>query len=50
MREPVLLPVSKVIVDLSTIKVHLLSDPTDPYNRIPLRVEDVIPRMSLRIK
>jgi ubiquitin conjugation factor E4 B len=47
MREPVLLPASKVIVDLSSIKGHLLSDPTDPFSRIPLKVEDVIPRKSL---
>lgn len=47
MREPVLLPASKVIVELSSIKGHLLSDPTDPYSRMPLNVEDVIPRMSL---
>jgi len=25
----------------------LLSDPTDPFSRIPLKVEDVIPRTSL---
>jgi ubiquitin conjugation factor E4 B len=49
MRDPVLLPASKVIVDMSTIKGHLLSDPTDPFSRIPLRVEDVVPRTLLRI-
>ncbi|KAG8832211.1 hypothetical protein FRC17_001747 [Serendipita sp. 399] len=31
------------VVDLSTIKSHLLSDPTDPFNRVPLKIEDVIP-------
>jgi ubiquitin conjugation factor E4 B len=49
MRDPVLLPASKVILDLSTIKGHLLSDPTDPFSRMPLRVEDLIPRTSLRM-
>jgi ubiquitin conjugation factor E4 B len=43
MEDPVILPSSKVSIDLSTIKSHLLSDPTDPFNRIPLKLEDVIP-------
>lgn len=43
MRDPVILPSSKVRVDLSTIKSHLLSDPTDPFNRVPLKIDDVIP-------
>ena len=43
MEDPVLLPSSKQIVDRSTIRSHLLSDPTDPFNRVPLRMEDVLP-------
>lgn len=43
MREPVILPNSKQVVDLGTIKQHLLSDPTDPFNRMPLKIEEVIP-------
>jgi ubiquitin conjugation factor E4 B len=43
MREPVILPSSRVTVDISTIKSHLLSDPIDPFTRIPLKIEDVIP-------
>jgi ubiquitin conjugation factor E4 B len=43
MKEPVTLPTSKVSIDLATIKSHLLSDPTDPFNRSPLKIEDVIP-------
>lgn len=43
MRVPVFLPTSKTTVDLSTIKSHLLSDPTDPFNRVPLKIEDVVP-------
>ena len=43
MENPVILPTSKVSVDLSTIKSHLLSDPSDPFNRSPLKIEDVTP-------
>ena len=43
MEDPVLLPSSKQIVDLSTIRSHLLSDPTDPFNRVPLKIEDCLP-------
>ena len=45
MRDPVVLPSSKTIVDRATIKMHLLSDTTDPFNRAPLSIEDVIPGM-----
>lgn len=48
MEDPVLLPNSRIIVDMSTIKSHLLSDPTDPFNRMPLKIEDVIPQDELR--
>jgi len=43
MEEPVILPTSKISIDLATIKSHLLSDPTDPFNRSPLKIEDVVP-------
>jgi len=43
MKDPVTLPSSKATVDLATIKSHLLSDPTDPFNRVPLKIEDVVP-------
>lgn len=43
MRDPVMLPSSKAILDRSTIKSHLLSDSKDPFNRSPLTIEDVIP-------
>jgi len=43
MENPVILPTSKVNIDLATIKSHLLSDPTDPFNRAPLKIEDIIP-------
>lgn len=48
MREPVVLPSSKATVDLSTIKQHLLSDPTDPFNRVPLKIQDVQPDLELK--
>jgi len=44
MRDPVILPKSRAVLDLSTIKSHLLSDAKDPFNRVPLSIEEVIPR------
>jgi len=49
MEDPVLLPVSKIVIDRSTIRSHLLSDPHDPFNRVLLRIEDVVPGKSLSI-
>ena len=43
MCNPVKLPTSNTVVDRSVIARHLLSDPTDPFNRAPLKIEDVIP-------
>jgi len=43
MKDPVTLPTSRVVVDRATIKAHLLSDSNDPFNRVPLKIEDVIP-------
>ncbi|CCH41439.1 ubiquitin conjugation factor E4 B [Wickerhamomyces ciferrii] len=48
MKDPVTLPTSKVNIDRSTIKAHLLSDSTDPFSRQPLKFEDVIPNEDLR--
>jgi ubiquitin conjugation factor E4 B len=42
MEDPVLLPTSNISIDRSTIKSHLLSDATDPFNRMPLNIKDVI--------
>lgn len=50
MKEPVILPSSKVTIDLSTIKSHLLSDAKDPFNRAPLKIEDVIPDEEMKQK
>jgi len=38
-----MLPTSKTIVDRATIKSHLLSDTKDPFNRSPLKIEEVVP-------
>lgn len=47
MEDPVILPMSKITVDRSTIRSHLLNDPKDPFNRQPLKIEDVIPNTKL---
>jgi len=44
----VILPSSKVTIDRHTIKTHLLSDPKDPFNREPLKLEDVVPNIELK--
>jgi ubiquitin conjugation factor E4 B len=48
MEDPVILPTSKVTIDRSTIISHLLSDPNDPFNRAPLKIEAVIPNVELK--
>lgn len=48
MRDPVLLPSSKTIVDRSTIKQHYLSDATDPFNRVPLKWEDITDAVEIK--
>ena len=50
MRDPVMLPASKQIVDRSVIIRHLLSDQFDPFNREPLSVDKLIPMTELRDK
>lgn len=48
MKDPVMLPTSKTIIDRGTIKRHLLNDATDPFNRSPLDLKDVIPATELK--
>ncbi|RXW24458.1 hypothetical protein EST38_g1393 [Candolleomyces aberdarensis] len=48
MKDPVMLPSSRAILDRSTIKSHLLSDSKDPFNRAPLTIEEVIPQPELK--
>ncbi|QDS76610.1 hypothetical protein FKW77_007692 [Venturia effusa] len=50
MEDPVILPISRTIIDRSTIRQHLLSDPHDPFNRTDLKLEDVIPATEMKAK
>ncbi|CAK5270237.1 unnamed protein product [Mycena citricolor] len=50
MRDPVILPSSRAVIDRSTIKSHLLSDSKDPFNRVALSIEDVIPDAVLKAR
>ncbi|KAB2574939.1 putative ubiquitin conjugation factor e4 protein [Lasiodiplodia theobromae] len=50
MKDPVILPQSKMTIDRAVIQSHLLSDPHDPFNRAPLKIEDVIPNTELKQK
>jgi ubiquitin conjugation factor E4 B len=42
MEDPVILPSSRMTLDFSTLKSHLLSDSNDPFNRQALKLEDVV--------
>jgi hypothetical protein len=48
MLDPVRLPTSGQVVDRTTIASHLLSSQTDPFNRRPLTIEQVVPETELR--
>ena len=50
MEDPVILPASRQTIDRSTIRSHLLSDPNDPFNRAPLKIEDVVPGKRVTMK
>jgi ubiquitin conjugation factor E4 B len=50
MEDPVILPNSRVTIDRSTIRSHLLSDPHDPFNRMPLKIEDVVPDEEMKAR
>lgn len=41
MLDPVILPASGTVIDFNTIKQHLLTTPQDPFNRTPLKIEDI---------
>ena len=47
MKDPVILP-SSHIVDRSTITTHLLNTPIDPFSRLPLKIEEVLPATELK--
>mmetsp|Transcript_41182 Transcript_41182/g.62638 ORF Transcript_41182/g.62638 Transcript_41182/m.62638 type:complete len:97 (+) Transcript_41182:124-414(+) len=48
MEDPVELPSSKQIVDFKTIQKHLKQDQTDPFNRAPLDIDDVVRKQTLK--
>lgn len=48
MEDPVILPTSRQTIDRTTVRSMLLSDPHDPFNRVPLTIEEVIPNDELR--
>ncbi|TID15047.1 hypothetical protein CANINC_004718 [Pichia inconspicua] len=50
MKDPVKLPASKVSMDRSVLKAHLMNDPTDPFNRMPLKLEDATEDVELKEK
>lgn len=50
MTDPVILPSSKISVDRSTIARHLLSDQSDPFNRSPLTMDQLINDVDLKKK
>ena len=50
MTDPVLLKPSGSIVDRKTITQHLLNNSTDPFNRAPLTMDDVVPATELKEK
>jgi ubiquitin conjugation factor E4 B len=49
MQDPVKLP-SGHYVDRSTITQHLLNDPTDPFNRAPLSIDDLESAVELKAR
>jgi ubiquitin conjugation factor E4 B len=48
MKDPVILPSSKTVIDRSSIKQHYLSDRTDPFNRQPFEWEDIVEAVELK--
>jgi ubiquitin conjugation factor E4 B len=48
MEDPVKLLTSNVVVDRSTISAHLLNDKTDPFNRMPLTADLIVPVVELK--
>ncbi|KAJ0535554.1 putative U box domain, Zinc finger, RING/FYVE/PHD-type, ubiquitin conjugation factor E4, core [Helianthus annuus] len=50
MKDPVILPSSRIIVDRPVIQRHLLSDASDPFNRSHLTPDMLIPDTELKHK
>ncbi|XP_042517215.1 probable ubiquitin conjugation factor E4 [Macadamia integrifolia] len=50
MKDPVILPSSRITVDRPVIQRHLLSDTTDPFNRSHLTQDMLIPDVELKAR
>ncbi|KAG0460235.1 hypothetical protein HPP92_023363 [Vanilla planifolia] len=50
MKDPVILPSSKISIDRAVIQRHLLSDNTDPFNRSHLTQDMLIPNVELKAR
>ncbi|KAE8694471.1 putative ubiquitin conjugation factor E4 [Hibiscus syriacus] len=50
MKDPVILPSSRITLDRPVIQRHLLSDSTDPFNRSHLTAEMLIPNTELKAR
>ncbi|KAL6324882.1 hypothetical protein AAG906_019790 [Vitis piasezkii] len=50
MKDPVILPSSRITVDRPVIQRHLLSDNTDPFNRSHLTSDMLIPNIELKAR
>ncbi|CAN1248441.1 Probable ubiquitin conjugation factor E4 [Linum perenne] len=50
MKDPVILPSSRITVDKPVIQRHLLSDSTDPFNRSQLTADMLIPDVELKAR
>ncbi|KAJ6802526.1 putative ubiquitin conjugation factor E4 [Iris pallida] len=50
MKDPVILPSSRMSIDRAVIQRHLLSDNTDPFNRSHLTQDMLIPDVELKAK
>lgn len=48
MQDPVLLPTSSKVMDRKVIERILISDSVDPFNRLPLSKDDLIPQTDLK--
>lgn len=48
--DPVTLPTSGTVMDRAIIEQHLLNDPTDPFNRKPLKATELVPNAELKAK
>lgn len=50
MEDPVLLTTSGTTVDRKTIVAHLLNNKIDPFNRLPITMEQVVPNTALKAR